>query len=259
MLKRTIPSAKEALERIARLRESEKEINLIFGHSRTAVHFKHNPLDKPTLICKNGWVLRYFHTRPNDTSDYVLYRQSDLDSAINFDRIPVIEFNCDNHTLKFNKYGGATIHKNIPKEAIDIVREFVEDPQYKTTPIEIKATSYLKMYIAVLDEVPDFMVPTLVAHSVLSTHLEWYPPLGMLFDGGKSMTDYDKWLHKSFRKCVVRVNRKEFDKITKLPTKVYLGHENKTLDGEKSCAVIYPMASNNVPNVLKFAKLWSPA
>ena len=116
---------------------------------------------------------------------------------------------------------------------------------------------YLKLYIAVLDDVPDFMVPTLVAHSMLGAHLAWYPPLGMMFDGGKSMTDYDKWLHQSFRKCVIRVNRKEFEKISQLD-KTYLGHENTTLNGEKSCAIPYPVWSNQIPNVLKLAKLWKP-
>ena len=110
---------------------------------------------------------------------------------------------------------------------------------------------YLKLYIAVLDEVCDFIVPTLVAHSMLGAHLEWVRP--HLSDPSV----YDQWLHESFRKCVVRVNRKEFEKISKLPL-TYLGHENTTLNGEKSCAVVYPVWSNNLPNVLKFAKLWSP-
>lgn len=30
----------------------------------------------------------------------------------------------------------------------------------------------LKRYIAVLDEMPDFIVPTLVAHAVLAAHLQ---------------------------------------------------------------------------------------
>lgn len=117
---------------------------------------------------------------------------------------------------------------------------------------------YLKLYIAVLDDVPDFMVPTLVAHSMLGAHLEFESKLGMLFDGGKSMTDYDKWLYQSFRKCVLRVNRKEFEKIKQLHKNVYLGHENTTLGGEKSCAIPYPVWSNQIPNVLKFSKLWKP-
>lgn len=111
--------------------------------------------------------------------------------------------------------------------------------------------SDLKMYIAVLDDFPDYMTPTLVAHSVLGAHIEFYqtgikPKYQQLY--------YD-WLYTSFKKCVVRVNRKEFDKIAALEH-VYLGHENKTLDGIKSCAVICPRYET--PNVLKFAKLWKP-
>ncbi len=102
----------------------------------------------------------------------------------------------------------------------------------------------MKLYIAVLDEFPDYMTPTLVAHAVLGAHL--------VFEGNEQ---YDEWLEKSFRKCVVRVNKKEFDKISALPL-VYLGHENKTLEGRKSCAVVCPR--EELPNVLKFAKLWSP-
>jgi type III restriction enzyme len=63
------------------------------------------------------------------------------------------------------------------------------------------------------------------------------------------------WFEESFKKCVVRVNQKEFDKIAALPS-VYLGHENTTLEGRKSCAVVCPR--EEIPNVLKFAKLWKP-
>lgn len=101
-----------------------------------------------------------------------------------------------------------------------------------------------KLYIAVLDEFPDYMTPTLVAHAVLAAHLKF-----------ETNGHYDNWLRNNFRKCVVRVNQKEFDKIAALPD-VYLGHENTTLEGRKSCAVVCPRLE--VPNVLKFAKLWSP-
>lgn len=102
------------------------------------------------------------------------------------------------------------------------------------------------MYIAVLDEVPDFIVPTLVAHSVLNAHMKF---LGM--------EEYDKWFSESFRKCVVRVNKKEFEKISSLEN-VHLGHENKTLNGSKTCAIPLPVDDSKLPNVLKFAKLWAP-
>ena len=103
----------------------------------------------------------------------------------------------------------------------------------------------MKLYIAVLNEFPDFMAPTLVAHSVLGAHLVFqYDP------------SYQKWLTESFKKCVLKVNQREFDKIAELPG-VYLGHENKTLNGRKSCAVVCPI-DGELPNVLKFAKLWNP-
>ena len=104
----------------------------------------------------------------------------------------------------------------------------------------------IKLYIAVLDEFPDFMVPTLVAHSVLGAHIKFCPDYV-----------YHDWLINSFKKCVVRVNQKEFDKISQIPD-VYLGHENNTLGGKKSCAIPVPVYNVDLPNVLKFAKLWKP-
>lgn len=108
------------------------------------------------------------------------------------------------------------------------------------------SSPYLKMYIAVLDAVPDFMVPTLVAHSILNAHRK--------FTGDRT---YEDWLANSFRKVVLRVNAKEFQKISQL--ECHLGHENTTLGGQPSCAVVLPVMSDAVPNVLKFAKTWAPA
>ncbi len=102
----------------------------------------------------------------------------------------------------------------------------------------------MKLYIAVLDEFPDYMVPVIVAHAVLGAHYEFMHE-----------KEYQDWLTNSFKKCVVRVNRKEFTKIKELG-KVYLAHENKTLNAEKACAVVCPR--EETPNVLKFAKLWKP-
>lgn len=107
------------------------------------------------------------------------------------------------------------------------------------------------MYIAVLDEFPDYMVPTLVAHSVLAAHEYFEYTKGHT----KASLNYREWFRDSFKKCVVRVNQKEFDKIAALPD-VHLGHENNTLEGKKACAVVCPR--EETPNVLKFAKLWKP-
>lgn len=104
-----------------------------------------------------------------------------------------------------------------------------------------------KMYIAVRDDVPDHIVPTLVAHAVLAAHLQAQTLC-------EDFALYQAWLQHSFRKVVLRVNDKEFSKIKLL--NVHLAHESTVLAGEKCCAVVYPMAQ--VPNVLKFGKLWQP-
>ena len=102
----------------------------------------------------------------------------------------------------------------------------------------------MRMYIAVLDEFPDYMTPTLVAHSVLNAHVKF-----------QDNAQYQTWFRDSFKKCVVRVNQREFDKIAALDL-VHLGHENHTLEARKSCVVVCPR--EDLPNVLKFAKLWKP-
>ena len=104
------------------------------------------------------------------------------------------------------------------------------------------------MYIAVLDEVPDHMVPVLVAHAVLGAHFTFSKEL---YDN----TLYGYWLAHSFKKVVLRVNRKEFDKISALDD-IYLGHEVATLNGIDSCVVVCPR--DYYPNVLKYAKMWKP-
>lgn len=107
-----------------------------------------------------------------------------------------------------------------------------------------------KMYICVLDEFPDYMTPTLVGHAVLRHHLD------LDNDPDQDNTRYNNWLNNSFKKCVVRVNKKEFEKIRKLP-EVTESWENKTLNGEVSCLTI--IAHSDEHNVLKYAKLWKPS
>jgi hypothetical protein len=112
----------------------------------------------------------------------------------------------------------------------------------------------MKLYICVLDEFPDHMTPTLVGHAVLGAHLHF--SRNYILDQ-ETFADYVTWLEHSFKKCVVRVNRKEFDRILDLEH-VYRAHEIHTLEGRTSCAVPLPCDNDKLPNVLKFAKLWSP-
>ena len=104
----------------------------------------------------------------------------------------------------------------------------------------------MRLYIAVLDEFPDYITPTLVAHAVLGAHTEF-----VAYD------IYQEWFNEYFLKCVVRVNQKEFDKIAALEG-TYLAYEKNTLGGKYACAIPIPCRNENLPNVLKFAKLWKP-
>ena len=113
----------------------------------------------------------------------------------------------------------------------------------------------MKMYIAVLDQVPDFMVLTLVAHSVLAAHIKFSKP--NYFNADPLYPTYIDWLENSFSKVTLRVNQKEFDKIAAMDY-TYLGHENTTLEGRKCCAIPLVCANEDRPNVLKYAKMWAP-
>lgn len=110
-----------------------------------------------------------------------------------------------------------------------------------------------KMYIAIRDEVPDYMVPTLVAHSVINAHLYFT-------DDWRDRNDYYQylyWLEESYKKVTIRVNDKEYRKI-KDSLLCWEGHENTVYNAEGSCLVILPVNTDSIPNVLKFAKLWKP-
>lgn len=111
----------------------------------------------------------------------------------------------------------------------------------------------MKLYIAVIDTFPDYMTPTLVAHATLGAHIEFSRQY--IANETGICKDYPKWLVESFKKCVVRVNQKEFDKICELPG-IYKAFEKHTLGGSISCIVVCPREEN--PKVLKFAKLWKP-
>lgn len=117
----------------------------------------------------------------------------------------------------------------------------------------------MKLYIAVLDEFPDYMTPTLVAHAVLRYHT-WITTQSFVDE--TILKDYNVWFKYHFKKVVVRVNEKEFSKIVELPYSV-TSRENKTLGGRDSCVVWLDAGELSAcpkptPNVLKYAKLWEP-
>lgn len=117
--------------------------------------------------------------------------------------------------------------------------------------------TYSKMYIAVLDEAPDYMVPTLVAHTVLSAHEQATNNIPFKVNCPDEYDAYQEWFRNSFRKVVLRVTQSEFDKIYTTLT-CWEGHENTICGAKHSCLVVLPVMRDAVPNVLKYAKLWKP-
>ena len=119
----------------------------------------------------------------------------------------------------------------------------------------------MKLYIAVLDDCPDYMVPTLVAHAVLGAHDHFtrcHTDLERIVDDGPyKFPEYIDWFKNSYRKSVVRVNQREFNRIAALPD-CYLGFESTVLDGKMCCAIPLPCSKEDRPNVLRYAQHWKP-
>ena len=120
----------------------------------------------------------------------------------------------------------------------------------------VNKESYLKMYICILDEFPDYMTPTLVAHATLGAHIEF----------SKIKTDsnlYEDWLTNSYKKVVVRVNQGLYDKIKLIENEFTKDYpiiergESTTLNGKKSCLILLARHSE-IPKPLKKARLWKP-
>lgn len=108
-----------------------------------------------------------------------------------------------------------------------------------------------RLYICVREDFPDYMAPTLVAHATLRHHL-LHIDLPNTYE-----QEYKGWVVNSFRKCVVRLNLKEFNKVRELKG-IVESWENNTLNGEVSCITYIHPPTTPLPNVLKFAKLWKP-
>ena len=102
------------------------------------------------------------------------------------------------------------------------------------------------MYIMVLDTVPSFMVPVVVAHASLICYLKF-----------KDTPEMQEWLQRSFRKVVCKVNQKEFAKLKQLDEVSTV--TESALDNQEVCIVVPPQVKGYIyPNVIKFASMWTP-
>ena len=96
-----------------------------------------------------------------------------------------------------------------------------------------------KMYIAIRDEVPDYMVPTLVAHSVINAHLYFT-------DDWRERIDYYQyiyWPEESYKKVTIRVNEKEYQKI-KDSLLCWEGHEKEFTVKQRIISFIWMIMIN---------------
>mgnify|MGYP003607260462 CR=1 FL=1 len=191
---------------------------------------------KPTFSYKLHNIFSVGNT-VNDIQCYTVIKESTILQS--YDNVTCWTFNINVKTCEITSL---TTELNLHNDDVLEIMHLFQNHLIARIP-------YLKMYIAVLDEVNTFMVPTLVAHSTLGAHLVFH----------NKHDTYNEWLEKSFRKVVVKVDRNEFEKIRQLTDKgfyVYEGHENTTLGGEKSCLVTVVSTDNN-PRVLKRSKLWN--
>ena len=104
----------------------------------------------------------------------------------------------------------------------------------------------MKMYILMLDTVPDAFAPVMSAHSSL-----------MCYDRFRADKDMIIWFHNSFKKVVCRVSQKEFDRALEVGNKYVLTTESN-LDGMVCSATFCPRLKEDWPEDFRYFRLWSP-
>lgn len=98
----------------------------------------------------------------------------------------------------------------------------------------------MKMYICIKDDVPKNFVPVISAHASLACYLKY-----------KDSEIIQEWLDKSFRKVIVKVNEKEFNKAKELDSVVLT---ESALDGIEVAVAIPPMVE--CPKFMKYLQLY---
>ena len=129
-----------------------------------------------------------------------------------------------------------------------ITEETEEDEQYFKGWDEIekqKLAEYkqMKMYLLVKEDLELGLAMVSVAHAVLACHLQFQDDL-----------DYRAWLDNSFKKCVCKVNPKEFESAKKLGKHVIM--TESSLDNQETAIVFCPRKIENLEKNFKFYKLW---
>lgn len=103
----------------------------------------------------------------------------------------------------------------------------------------------MKMYILVLDWVPDHMVPVICAHASLSAYLN-------LKD--QYVGEFEEWLGTSFQKVVCRVSQDEFELAMKKQDGYWIINESSL--SRVVALTFVPRKENH--KCFKFFKMWKP-
>lgn len=102
----------------------------------------------------------------------------------------------------------------------------------------------MKMYILVLDSVPDSFVPVMTAHSSLINYKR--------FEQHETMIE---WMETSFKKVVCRVTQKEFDKAKASCMDYTITTEDNLHDMQ--CTITF-RPRETWPESFKYLRLWKP-
>jgi hypothetical protein len=104
----------------------------------------------------------------------------------------------------------------------------------------------------VLDTVPNNLVPIITAHASLAYYLSnnKFKP----FDKDRVTYTLHNWINTPFRKVVCKVNQKEFGNLKEL-SNINITTASELYDTEVAITLLSSFYSE-IPNVVKFAKLW---
>jgi len=105
----------------------------------------------------------------------------------------------------------------------------------------------MKMYILMLDEVPDASAPVMAAHSSL-----------MCYDRYRADRFMTEWFYTSFKKVVCRVSREEFNKARKDCDKSVITKESN-LDYMECSITFCPRPKEDYPPFFRSLPLWKPS
>ncbi len=101
----------------------------------------------------------------------------------------------------------------------------------------------MKMYIILLNNIPDRLAPVISAHASLACYKKFQTDERMV-----------KWINGTFKKVVCVVNENEFDKLKKESDYVLL--TESSLDNQEVCLAYCPR--EEFPKMFKFLRMWKP-